>query len=105
MVWVLPESCTQSNLLSLHCQAAILVPTLATQLCEQLTVMVCEERYANSVFVNKIVLIVLFKIGWFTSNNASNNNTTRKEAAYQLNASKGGDKLDNTNTMWNPKEG
>ena len=45
-------------------------------------------------------MIALFKVGWFTSNNASNNNTAMKEVARQLNASKGED-----DTEWDHREG
>ena len=45
-------------------------------------------------------MIALFKVGWFTSNNASNNDTTMKEVVRQLNASKGED-----DTEWDYHEG
>lgn len=41
-----------------------------------------------------------FQIGWFTSDNASNNDTAMKEFARQLNAAKGDDE-----TKWDPVEG
>ena len=45
-------------------------------------------------------MIALFKVGWFTSDNASNNDTAMKEVARQLNASKGED-----DTEWDHREG
>ncbi len=45
-------------------------------------------------------MIVLFKAGWFTSDNASNNDTAMKEVACQLNANKGED-----DTKWDHHEG
>jgi hypothetical protein len=47
-----------------------------------------------------LTIIVLFKIGWFTSDNASNNDTAMKEVARQLNANKEED-----DTQWDPVEG
>jgi hypothetical protein len=45
-------------------------------------------------------MIALFKVGWFTSDNASNNDTAMKEVARQLNTNKGDD-----DTKWNYSEG
>ena len=45
MVCATAGSCIQSSLLSLHCLAAILVLTLAMQLCALSIVMVCRERF------------------------------------------------------------
>ena len=43
---------------------------------------------------------MLFEIGWFTSDNASNNDTAMKEVARQLNANIG-----EGVTKWDSKEG
>lgn len=43
---------------------------------------------------------MIFEIGWFTSDNASNNDTAMKEVARQLNADRGED-----DTKWDRKEG
>ena len=62
--------------------------------------MVCGERYADLYIHKYLVLIVLFKVGWFTSDNASNNDTAMKEVTCQLNADKGAG-----HTKWDRREG
>jgi len=45
-------------------------------------------------------MIALIEVGWFTSDNASNNDTAMKEVARQLNANK-----EEGDTRWDHKEG